>query len=546
MTRETMKKISSLTLRAVLGLVIGLAAAGVVSFAGETERMGEGEVTLYKDAFDQSAYGEAMNQLDLGRWGRKITGKTIPSASTNIFDEVPDSPFFTNRHARQKLSAADLEKGAFVADGPDLSKPLSVQGAEQQGAHYGFLVEDVKKDKYILRFDAQGASELNTAAEVIGNRFYYALGYNVPQATILSFAADQLMAAPDAITIDNTGFVKKLTQKILQEYLLFVPLPNGVYRASATKVPAGTEAGKFSFLGRGKNNPQDIVNHRDLREIRALGVFAAWLNHHEMLESNTLDMAVTENGRTVLKHYLTDFTNSLGAATDGPKEPMFGYEHMVDYGESIKAILGLGFWEKPWQKKWRLAGEKIYSPAVGYFSNDLFDPAKFKDLLPYEAFRVITRADGFWAAKIMMSFSDEDIRAMVKAGKYSRPDDEDYIVKTLSERRDMIAKYWFSRVSPLDQFAFLGGVLSFKDLAVVYGFVPREGTVYRVEVSAGNKKIADLETAGSEVKLQPKWLSENSVIQLSIRALRSSSQKENPPVTVRLNAAGVQGIRHAD
>lgn len=532
--------------RGVLAFLVGFTAAGVVSFAGEIEKMGEGEVTLYKDAFDQVAYSEGMNQLDLGRWGRRITHKTIPSAGINVFDEVPDSSFFTNRHARQRLSAVDLEKGSYVAEGPDLSKPLTVLGAEQQGAHYGFLVEDAQKDKYILRFDAQGASELNTAAEVIGSRFYYALGYNVPQATILTFAADQLIAAPDAITMDNTGFVKKLTQKLLQQYLLFVPLPNGVYRASATKIPAGEEAGSFSFLGRGKNNPQDIVNHRDLREIRALGVFAAWLNHHEMLESNTLDMAVTENGKTVLKHYLTDFTNSLGAATDGPKDPMFGYEYMVDYGESLKAILGLGFWEKPWQKKWRLAGQKIRSPAVGYFSNDLFDPAKYKCLLPYEAFRLILPADGFWAAKILMSFSDEDIRAMVKAGKYSRPEDEDYIVKTLSERRDIIAKYWFSRVSPLDQFVFSGDTLSFKDLAVDYGFVPREGTVYRVEVTSGNEKIAVLEMAGPVVKLQPEWLSGNSTVQLAIRTLRPSSQTEHPPVTVLLNAAGVQGIRHAD
>ncbi len=539
-------KMKKTALQGILGLVIGLVAAGTMTFAGEAEKMGEGETTLYKDMFDQAAYSEGMNQLDLGRWGRRITHKTIPSADINIFDEVPDSSFFTNRHARQKMSAAELEKGPHQTDGPDLSKPLTVLGAEQQGSHYGFVVEDAKKDQYILRFDPQGAAELNTAAEVIGARFYHALGYNVPQTTILSFAADQLTAAPDAITCDNTGFAKKLTQTLLQQYLLFVPLPQGTYRASASKVPAGGDAGTFSFMGRGKKNPQDIVNHRDLREIRALGVFAAWLNHHEMLESNTRDAAVTENGKTVLKHYLTDFTNALGAATDGAKEPMFGYEHMVDYGETFKSILGLGFWESPWQKKWKRAGEKTISPAVGYFSNDLFDPAKYKNLLPYEAFRLVTRADGFWAAKSMMSFSDEDIRAMVRAGKYGRSEDEDYIVKTLSERRDIIAKYWFSRVSPLDQFVFSGTELSFKDLAVAYGFVPREGTLYRTEVVSGKKKITVLETAEPVVKLQPEWLAGNSAIKLVIRTLRPSSKKADPSVTVLLNASGVQGIRHED
>ena len=49
--------------------------------------------------------------------------------------------------------------------------------------------------------------------------------------------------------------------------------------------------------------------------------------------------------------------------------------------------------------------------------DELFDPARYKTEFPYEAFRVVTRADGFWAAKLLMSFSDGDIRAMVKAGQ---------------------------------------------------------------------------------------------------------------------------------
>lgn len=530
----------------ILGIVTALAVAGAPAVAGEAKKMGEGEITLYKDLFDQAAYSEGVNQLDLGRWGRKITGKALPAAGTNIFDEVPDSSFFTNRHARQKLSAAALEKGPCETSGPDLSAPLTVLSAKQQGIHYEFLAEDARKDRYLLRFDPQGAPELNTAADVIGSRFYYALGYNVPETTILSFTADQLVAAPDAVAHENTGFTEKLTQELLQEYLLFVPLPNGVYRASAAKVPAGEKVGNFSFTGRGKNNPQDIVNHRDLREIRALGVFAAWLNHYEMLESNTLDMAVTEGGGTVLKHYLTNFTNALGAATDGAKEPMLGYEHMADYGEAFKAVLGLGFWEKPWQKKWRLAGEKTQSPAVGYFSNDFFDPARYKNLLPYEVFRLVRRADGFWAAKILMGFSDEDIRAMVKAGKYSQPEDADSIAKTLSERRDIIARHWFSQVSPLDQFTLEDGKLSFKDLAVLYGFVPQGGTVYRVEAISGKKKVDALEVTGPEVMIRPEWFSGEPVIKLNLRVLRPSSKKPLPPVTVRLNAAGIQGIRHAD
>jgi hypothetical protein len=39
-----------------------------------------------------------------------------------------------------------------------------------------------------------------------------------------------------------------------------------------------------------------------------------------------------------------------------------------------------------------------------------------------------------------MNFSDEDIRTVVKAGQYTRPEDTDLIAKTLIERRDMIGR----------------------------------------------------------------------------------------------------------
>ncbi len=533
-------------LAGVLGLGVCLSAAGPAAIGSEAKKMGEGDIPLYKDMFDQAVYSEGLNQLDLGRWGRKLFGQKIPSAGVNIFDEVPDSAFFTNRHARQKMSPEELEEGPGVTPGPDLSAPLQVLSVEQEGAQYEFLVEDFQKARFVLRFDPQGWAELNTAADVIGSRFYHAIGYNVPETTILFFTAEQLIAAPEGVAYENTGFTKKLTQDLLQQYLLFVPLPNGVYRASASKVPDGERVGNFSFTGRSRKNPQDLVNHRDLREIRALGIFAAWLNHYEMLESNTLDVLVSQEGMPVLKHYLTDFTNTLGADTCGAKEAMFGHEHMVDYGETFKAILGLGFWERPWQKKQRSAGSGNYSPAVGRFNNDLFDPAGYKNLLPYETFRQVTRADGFWAAKVMMGFSDGDIRAMVKAGRYSLPEDGAHVAGVLSERRDMIAAYWFSQVSPLDLILFSGNKLSFKDLAVLYGFVPQEGTVYLAEMTSGTEKVGTLESVAPEITVPLERVSDGVTLRIDLKVSRPGSNKALPPVTVLLSSGGIREIRHAD
>ncbi|MDD5226981.1 MAG: hypothetical protein PHV97_07370, partial [Candidatus Omnitrophica bacterium] len=240
---------------------------------------------------------------------------------------------------------------------------------------------------------------------------------------------------------------------------------------------------------------------------------------------------------------------ALGSTQEGPKQPRLGYEYMIDYGETAKSILALGFREKPWQKKWRAEGEKIKgSPAVGYFTNELFDPARYKTQFPYEAFRLVTRADGFWAAKLLMSFSDEDIRAMVNAGQYSDVKDADTIAKTLIERRDIIARFWFSRANPLDGFTFDGGKLSFKDLAVDYGFASNEGNVYLVEVMIDGRKekISQFETKELAFNIKPEWIPASGSAKILLRAKRVSDKKTSPAISILLNAGGVQGIRRED
>jgi hypothetical protein len=165
-----------------------------------------------------------------------------------------------------------------------------------------------------------------------------------------------------------------------------------------------------------------------------------------------------------------------------------------------------------------------------------------------------TRADGFWAAKLLADFSDADIRAAVKAGEYENAEDAEAIIKTLIERRDIIVRYWFSRSSPLDQFEISGGKLSFKDLAVEKGFEPKGGTIYRAEVFSQEKKgkkLGELESREPSITLDPSWAAAGSGVKVILRALRPSSQKPGPAVEVLLNAMAFKGSatkidRHTD
>ena len=512
--------------------------------ASETTTYCKQKTSSYKDLYEQNVHSELVNQLDLSRLGRKIFRKPLRSANANVFDEVADSALFTNRHARTALSSEQLVKGYSENEGPDVSQDLVVMSGEMAGLHPSYFVKDARGDSYLLKFDSAESPELATAAEVIASRFYFALGYNVPQYTVTIIPSDKLKAGSGAKFRDDSGFLKELTQESLDEYLLFAPqTADGSFRVSASKIISGESKGFFSLTGRRKNDPEDIVNHRDRREIRALSVFSAWINNTDVSESNTLDVLVTENGKTFLKHYLIDFNSSLGSAHRGAKSPMFGHEYTADFGEAAKAFLTLGFWEKPWQKRWREAGEKVnQSSAVGYFDNRELNPRKYKTQLPYETFKRLTRADGFWAAKQIMAFHDNEIRALVSAGKLTSPENAETISKILIERRDLIAKHWLSSANSLDDFKVESGKLIFTDLVVNYPSERAEARSYQVNVlGAKNKVKQKISVSGTEIAIDPNWFQNNQPVTLDVR-----SGDKAAFVRVTLNPDSVLSIRHQD
>ena len=70
--------------------------------------------------------------------------------------------------------------------------------------------------------------------------------------------------------------------------------------------------------------------------------------------------------------------------------------------------------------------------------------------------------DTFWAARRVMAFTDELIRAAVHAGGFSDPAAEKLLGDVLIKRRDRSAAPTCAKVTPLTQFAFDGsGTLTF-------------------------------------------------------------------------------------
>jgi hypothetical protein len=526
-----------------------LALALALPVQAETIDFKKNKTSLSRDVWEQNFYYEFTSFLRLDRLYRKVTGVKKPAKDVNVFDEVPDNTFFTNRHAKERMSKSELTRGYQINDGPDTDNDLVISRGKFEGVNPGFFVKDSRGDEYLVKFDPADNMEMESGAEAVGSRFYHAIGYNVPQNTIAIFDSQKLVPGEGVSIVDGTGFKRKLTPEKLEEYLLLIPWnEDGQFRASASKILANGKGG-FAFHGRRRNDPDDLYNHEDRRELRALQVFSSWLNNNDVRRHNTLSVVTEENGRTILKNYVMDFNASLGAAVHQPKPPNFGHEHFVDYGQTGKAVLGFGFWKKPWQKRWDEAAEKTGPSAIGYFDNRYFEPKKFKTQLPHYAFKDLTRADGFWAAKIIMSFTDEDIRAIVKAGQYSDSKDEDAIANLLIERRDIVGRYWFSQAAPLDSFDLKGGRLVFEDLAVKHGFEEAGQTAYHVEVFAGNKtrkKIAAFESTEPSLTVDPGWFAGREKATLRIRVTRGTSEELSPYVRVELTQDSVTGIRHED
>jgi hypothetical protein len=214
---------------------------------------------------------------------------------------------------------------------------------------------------------------------------------------------------------------------------------------------------------------------------------AAWLNHVDTKSGNSLDIFFADGGKNYVKHYLIDFGSTLGSAAHGPMSPKTGHENQIDPNEMVLNIASLGLRVRSYEK---LVGFEYKS--IGLFESGLFDPGGFKFSVPNPAFENCTGRDGYWGAKLVMSFSDEQLRAAVEQGQYSNSDAASYLLRVLKERRDRTGRYWFNRVNPLDNFSVVNDEngkywLTFTDLAVDYGLESSDVTRYRYELKIDGK-----------------------------------------------------------
>jgi hypothetical protein len=359
------------------------------------------------------------------------------------------------------MSLEEVQRGPG-GTGPDPQGPWIITHCKTNGISPGLRIKDQKGDAYLIKFDPPDFAELATGVDAIGAKFFYAAGYNVPENTVVSFDEKILKADDDLQCAGPSGETIAMTAGGIEHFLRSVGhTKDGKLRAIASKFIAGKPKGPFSYSGVRPDDPNDTIPHEHRRELRGLRVIAAFLNHNDVKQINTLDSYVEEDGKKFLKHYLIDFGSTLGSSTTAPKVAREGTEHVFDATEILKAFVTLGIYRRTGDRE-----VDPLHPSIGYIEGKEFEPAKWKPNYPIVAFSNMTDRDAYWGAKIVASFTHEQIAAIVKTGRYTDPIAESVLVEILEQRRDRIADYYFRRIAPMDRWRLQGNSLVFDDLAV--------------------------------------------------------------------------------
>jgi len=373
--------------------------------------------------------------------GYKPSG--LRAKDINTIDEVPDSSWFTNRIGATPVTVDDIVRGPNRGAPPDPSRWVVLR-EKTSGAHPGFTAKDAKGETFFLEFDPPYFAEGATGAVAVATKIFWALGYNQVESYLTTFDPKRIEFDPNATIRRPSGARTRFTQDDINSILERVARnADGTYRVVAGRLIPGKILGGYHYEGTRPDDPNDVVPHEHRRSLRALRVFGAWTNLTDLKAQNTLDALVSENGRSLVKHYLQDVGSTFGMCND-LYEWDLSWEYFFQTDTTRRRLLSFGFALSPWQTV-----DYVEYPSVGKFEGDRFDPRLWRPQTPTTAYMELRDDDAFWAARRVAAFSDELIRAAVHTGEFSDPNAEKYLADVLIKRRDRIASIYLNAINPV-------------------------------------------------------------------------------------------------
>ncbi|HEX2671489.1 MAG TPA: hypothetical protein VHM25_11485 [Polyangiaceae bacterium] len=438
------------------------------------------------DAIDNSIFRPMSKFFQVDSYGE--------AENVNAFDEVPDSSWFTNRIGARPLTPDEVASG-FCADGPELeSDPPAgswpVDHGKDNGANPGFRV-NIRGQKYLLKTD-DTQTERATGAAAIAARFYYAAGWWAPCDSVVYFKKSALVLKPGLMIKANVGPAQPFDQARLERVLAAAGRRGELYRAVASRWLPGLPLGPFTYDGTRSDDPSDVIAHENRRDLRGARLIAAWLNHFDSREQNSMSTWMATNPKDgasagYVRHWYIDLGDCFGSewSVDAVSKSL-GHAYLLDFGYILEDFATFGAIQRPWDRAQRTPGATNF----GYFSERDFDPELWRGEYPNPAFGRMTERDGAWATRIIARFTEQDVRAAVGAGNFTNPAHTEFLVRVLLARQQRVLSRYFSKLSPLADVQIAGRRLCTTDLARSTATFPSERFRYRVELSRGTSETA--------------------------------------------------------
>jgi hypothetical protein len=416
------------------------------------------------------------------------------AGDVNALDEVPCSTWFCARNHLRPMTVPEIVAGP-AATPPRL--PLKVVKGKHLGASAGFQVKDADGRKYMLKLDVAGHLGMANAGEMIGSRIFHAAGYNVPGAFSVDIAPGDVKVEPNA-----TFELYRIQKRPLTAALVKTTLASAAHgddgRVRAVAVPwvPGTILGGFDRRGVRPGDANDRIPHQNRRSLRASWVLFAWLSVLDPSSINTLDSYREEGGRRFVHHYFFDFGCAFGSATTYAQGSHQDGEYNIEVGRTLASLLTLGLYRRPFQdrrEEWlRLSAEH---PALGYYPAETFDPDTFRTNQRIPSHMRMTDRDAYWGAKVVTSFSDEQIGALVATARLPGSDAR-HVEHAMRVRRDIIGRRYLRAIAAVENPGMSpdGTRVCFEDLTLARGYARPAEIRYRIEAEDGyGNRVASYE-----------------------------------------------------
>jgi hypothetical protein len=160
--------------------------------------------------------------------------------------------------------------------------------------------------------------------------------------------------------------------------------------------------------------------------------------------------------------------------------------------------------------------------------------------VPTAAIRHAQPEDLFWAARRVVAFSDDMIRALVKTAEFSDPNAEAHLGDVLIQRRNKIGAAYLATLNPVVNFDLSpGGHLSFENAAANAGVAPSPPEGYRVTWERFDNDAGTVEPLGASIVRQeeaaapaPLPASPDGFVRVSVSAIQPAPQPWSVPVFV--------------